>query len=134
MIAQPIAAQPTKTTLVSDEGYLVREMTTLSSGSATAIYSALGSDIRQVHIVQSILVTNPTAGIVSALVQVYRAANATSYEFYPATNLASKGRLPFPTDNGSDLGLLLEAGDELRLTGNGLTAIVMARVYQGNVK
>ena len=129
----PVPAQTTGTT-VSSEDYLSRKMTTLATGAATAVYTAGAASIRQVHVIQTILITNPTGGAVTATIQVYQASNTTSYEFYPATSLASKGRLVFPTDGAASLNLVLEPSDEIRLTGNGLTAIVIAQIHQGNVK
>jgi hypothetical protein len=126
-VAAPVAA-------VSNEGYLARKMTTLADANPTAVYTAGAANTRQVHVIQTILVTNPTGGAVTATLTVYQSSNTTVYEFYPATSLAAKGRLPFPSDGAASLNLVLEPSDEIRLTGNGLTAIVVARIHQGNTK
>jgi hypothetical protein len=116
--------------LVSSDGYKTFTVTALTGGAATSVYTAASSAQRRITELRKLVVTNPTGGAANITVTYYRAASATSFEYYPQTSLASKGRLVFDT-----LEFPIEPDDELRVTGaSGIHVFVSAREYQGNVK
>jgi len=121
--AQPI-------TTVSQDGYETLTATALTTGSATAVYTAATSAVKRITKIKKLVVTNPTGGAVNITVTYFRDANSTSYTYYPATSLAAAGRLVF-----DDVEMTLEPEDEIRVTGaSGIHCFVSAREYQGNVK
>jgi hypothetical protein len=115
---------------VLSDGYETFTALALSSGAATAIFTAAAANLRKLSKIEKLVITNPTAGAVTITVAYFEAASATVFTYYPATSLAAAGRLVF-----DEVLMQLEPLDELRVTGaSGIHCFVSAREYLGNVK